>query len=282
MIEYMCTFTTDRREKLISIGLILFVITSYALFMHNRTMPLTEAWYTYYAQCINSGAIPYKDFEYLFPPVYLYMITLFTKIVGYKIIYLRLLGVVFYTVLSIGLYFVFRMVFKNWIATIVTITSALYLQTEVAQVFYDYIRLMDIFAVYAIWFLMKIIFNLKKNENKKANRDAIISGMLCAFFIMVKQNSGGIFFIFSILMLLCFKSYLKLKWDIFKAIMVRYIGTVCVIGILCITALYLEGNLFMMLSSSGESALAAKGGLYTILFGWIIVARLSRPKSINF
>ena len=88
----------------------------------NKTMPMAEGWYTYYAQLINEkGLQPYRDFEFLFSPVYIYFIALFTKIFGYKIIALRILGVVMFSVIAAGVYLVAVEIVgeeKSWIAGI--------------------------------------------------------------------------------------------------------------------------------------------------------------------
>lgn len=55
-----------------------------AAVLSGRTMPFAEGWYTYYAQCINRGEVLYKDFDYLFTPLYISLISLLTRIFGYE------------------------------------------------------------------------------------------------------------------------------------------------------------------------------------------------------
>ena len=69
--------------------MVLSVCGLYTGIMYNQTFPFAEGWYTYYAKCINSGEIVYKDFDYLFTPLYITLIACITKIFGYKIIVLR-------------------------------------------------------------------------------------------------------------------------------------------------------------------------------------------------
>ena len=58
----------------------------YVALMCNKTMPFAEGWYTYYAQLINEkGLLPYRDFEYLFSPLYIYFIAFVTRFFGYDI-----------------------------------------------------------------------------------------------------------------------------------------------------------------------------------------------------
>ena len=90
---------------------VVIIAGSYAAILSERTMPFAEGWYTYYAQCINRGEIVYKDFDYLFPPFYIYTIALITKIFGYKIIVLRVVGVVFFGFICGRVFFIFFLCF---------------------------------------------------------------------------------------------------------------------------------------------------------------------------
>ena len=52
-------------------------------YLYDKSMPTAEGWYSYYAKCILNGDIVYQDFEYLFTPVYMYIIAGFIKCFGY-------------------------------------------------------------------------------------------------------------------------------------------------------------------------------------------------------
>ena len=172
----------------------------YAGIVCNQTMPLAEGWYTYYAQCINSGEIVYKDFDYLFTPLYINFIGLFTKIFGYRFIYLRLLGVLFFCVIGVVIFLIIKEIFDEKIAVVAAVTATLFMQSEVVQVFYDYVRMMDIFACTTILFLVKYIKSIKKS--KKANIYLVLAGVTNAFFVLVKQNMGLVFWAYA-LVLIC-------------------------------------------------------------------------------
>ena len=49
----------------------------------------------HYAQLINGGSRVYRDFDYLFTPFYIYLIAFVTKVFGYRIIVLRIMGMIF-------------------------------------------------------------------------------------------------------------------------------------------------------------------------------------------
>ena len=76
----------------------------FVIFTHDRSFPFAEGWYTYYAKCINEGQLPYRDFEYLYSPIYINFLSLFVRIFGYDIIALRRLGIVFFALIALGLY----------------------------------------------------------------------------------------------------------------------------------------------------------------------------------
>lgn len=88
----MIIFSGNKRENIIYGALTLMISGLYMIFIYNKTFPLTEGWYTYYAQLINSGQKSYIDFEYLFWPLYMEFIAFVTKYLGYNIIVLRILG----------------------------------------------------------------------------------------------------------------------------------------------------------------------------------------------
>lgn len=255
-------------SKNICLCIAILVPAFFAALLCNQTMPYAEGWYTYYAQCINEGMIPYKDFEYLFSPLYLYFIAVFTRIFGYKIIAVRILGVVMFGTLGGMLYLTFRKLFKNWIACIGAVTAAFYLQSEPVQIFYDYVRLMDIFAITTTYFLVSYVIELKEQE--KTKKVLILAGVFNALFILVKQNMGLLFAVFTLVFIIFSELYYGERWkNIFKRLGNYLMGLlppifICGIGLLC------NGSLSYFLGATGGGAVEAKGGMIAILFNWIV------------
>lgn len=255
-----------RFSDIVPILMVSLVLGAYALTLHDRTMPFTEGWYTYYAMCINEGLIPYKDFSYLFSPLYISTIAKFTEFFGYEIIKLRLLGVVFFVVIGIGVYLCSKMIFPKWISVISSITATLYLQTEPVQVFYDYIRLMDIFSVFTTFCLLLSVKGMILG--RKCTYSLICTGILNSCFILVKQNMGLIYFAFVLIALVmtCLYANVERKQSI-KFIALYLVGLLIPILITgCI--MYYKGALGFFFNNTGSEALAAKGGLKAVLFNW--------------
>ena len=128
----------------------------YAALLHARHLPPTEGWYTYYAQCMARGELPYRDFEYLDPPFYIYFVALLSRVFGAKLLVLRRFGVLLFALLAALLYLVaVEIVGKRrcGIAFLAALAAAFYMQSEIVQIFYDYVRVMDLFDLLTVLFL---------------------------------------------------------------------------------------------------------------------------------
>ena len=88
-------------DIILSILSILMTVSFYGYIVYDKSFPLPEGWYTYYAQCIHNGSLPYRDFEFLFAPLYIYLISFFTSIFGYDLIYLRIFGIIIFSIIGI-------------------------------------------------------------------------------------------------------------------------------------------------------------------------------------
>lgn len=255
-------------DIILSILSVLMTVSFYGYIVYDKSFPLPEGWYTYYAQCIHNGSLPYRDFEFLFAPLYIYLISFFTSIFGYNLIYLRIFGIIIFSIIGIGLFLCFRVVFGNFIATISAITATLYLQSEPPQIFYDYVRVMDIFSVYATLFLVISVKKILDGESPKLF--LAICGLMCSGFILTKQNMGIIFGLFVVFFLILISLYNKMTLR--KAIQIQSYFIIFLLIPILITSLflYINGMLDAFLSNTGSEAINAKGGMLAILFNWII------------
>lgn len=264
----------ERQQKTAYFGMFLFftiIITGlYAGVLHNQMMPFAEGWYTYYAECINKGLTPYRDFEYLYSPIYIYLIAAITKLFGYNLIILRRIGIFFYCGIAFSLFLVISLLFnkkKNWIAFIASVTATFYLQSEVVQIFYDYVRLMDICAILSVYFLLKSVKEISESYN--VSKNVVACGIFCAFFINIKQNMGLIFTAYAFVLLGYVTIYYKLsikkviKYELF------FLSPIIGITLMLYVVLFFNGSLRYYLTSTGSGAISAKGGMIAILFGWI-------------
>lgn len=245
----------------------IFLVGIYTCYVFNKGMPTAEGWYSYYAKCILSGDVAYSDFEYLFTPVYMYLIAGFVKIFGYNIIALRILGVVVYVILTLTIYLILSRVFSVTTSVVATVTGILYLQSEVYTVFYDYVRIMDVFSYLAILFMTLTILHWKKEE--MTIKYLYAWGTFTSFFFLVKQNMGGLFLLYSLLLIIfCAMCFRWNKKKFVKNIVKFSIAfSAPVIMLFIITEIM--GITNVMINSIFFNALEAKGGILTILFRWI-------------
>ena len=194
----------------------------YATLMSFRTMSLSEGWYTEYAWQINNGNMPYRDFEYLFFPLYLHIIAFFTRFFGYSIFALRVLGVIVFASIGAALYCVFAKVFDNFSATVAAITATMFVQSEVAQVFYDYIRFHDLFAVITMYFLVNVTQSCMKTQSLENSRFSSFFEQICVPIVILATGISGVLHypfsqshkIFGACLVLIIVASCKLIWNV--------------------------------------------------------------------
>lgn len=262
-------------------ALIVFAVcAAYAGILSMHTMPPTEGWYSHYAYLMNEeGAVPYRDFELLFPPLYTYLIALFCRVFGYEIIALRILGTVIYALTGLFAYLIFEKLTNRPIfAALAGLLTASILQSEVVQIFYDYIRFMDLAVYISIYFWIVAVDRVREHGHVRFFEPSVLLGAFFAVLASLFKQSSGLIFLLYCLIFLFFaflvfphaKQYLKM------------LGTSLSVVALCygIMLLFLrsQGALEQYLYYNFQAAVSAKGGsLLTVLFGWLIRANLS-PK----
>lgn len=253
-------------EKYKYLVAVMFVTGVYAGILSGRTMPFAEGWYTYYAQCINHGEVVYRDFDYLFPPLYIYLIAFITKIFGYKIIMLRMMGVLFFSVLSGIVFLIMRELFKEPYACIAAMTAAFFLQTENAQVFYDYVRLMDIFACLTVLLLVRAV---KTINGRYYYLYLFCAGISNALFCLIKQNMGLVFATYALVLVYAVNVVYRRPFrGRVKSIALYLDGLAVPLLFSCVLLLF-DGSFLYYIKMTGAEAIAAKGGIMPILFGWL-------------
>ena len=251
---------------ILTAGVALFLVCA----LHNRTLPFAEGWYTYYAKCINSGQLPYRDFEYLYPPVYIYTVALITRIFGYDLIVLRRLGILFFTLIAAGLYLCAAEVVgkrRSYIAAVAAICGAFYLQSEVVQTFYDYVRMMDIFAVFSLYFLLRACKRLC--QSRPCRRELLLCGIFCGIFINIKQNIGLIFFAYALILTVYLSAWCRERALAIAKNAALLCAPPLLLSATIALALLKSRSLAAYLNMTGAAAAGAKGGMHAILFGWI-------------
>ncbi len=271
--RYHKALDTIKQNRLYYIFGLLVVLSAgiFAAMMIRRTMPFAEGWYTYYSQCIESGLLPYRDFEYLYSPLYIYTIFILTRIFGYDLIALRVVGILFFALIALGMYLSITVIVgkkKSWIALVASLIATFYMQTEIVQIFYDYVRMMDVIAVFSLYFLLKSVRAIL--ERTSARKSLVALGLLLALFANIKQNTGVIFTVYSFVLLVYVSLYVRNNWKELLKTLAAVLAPLAAVTLLIYGVIFLSGALGSYLSMTGLSAASAKGGISAILFGWII------------
>lgn len=255
------------------IGLLITLIICgvFATIISFKTMPLAEGWYTAYAQLINEGFLPYRDFELLFPPLYAYIIAFITNIAGYELYVLRIVGILLFLLLAALQYIIFHKLFhSDTIASITATVSTLYLQSEVVQIFYDYIRFFDIFAYLASLSLITFLNNYLKTV-QKGNPFSLwitLSGITASLSFLIRQNSGAFVIAYTIILLIGLICVMKHKKPLIINL-VNYCISAIIPILICGAIMESKGILSLFLNKTTTSAIASKGGMAKVLFAWI-------------
>ena len=246
------------------------ILGGYCATVSFQGMPPSEGWYTWYAQLINSGKTVYKDFSYLFYPLYIQFISVFCKIFGYNIIAMRILGLVLFMAIGVALYVLFSKLTSAPGAALASIAPAMFLQSEVVQLFYDYIRLFDLFAFIAIYFLVDYMIRFLKQKRRKIPVSLMLSAVFSTAACMIKQSTGTLLIVYTVVLmvfvaLILGKDYAKKT----VADTVWYVLVVAVLFGIMLIWLYLNGAAAGFFKNATGDALGAKGGLANVLFRWI-------------
>lgn len=244
---------------------------AFAAVMHARTLPFAEGWYTYYAECIHKGLLPYRDFEYLYPPFYIYFIAFFTRVFGYELIALRRLGIFIFALLAWGLYLVAVAVVgkrRSEIAFLASLAGVFYMQSEVVQVFYDYVRVMDLVNVFLVFFLLVTVRGLSAGRDMQ--KTIVRCGFLLGILLHIKQNTGLIMLVFSLVLVFYVGILLRRAWARIARDVFGLLWPAAAVWVAVMIALACTGSLAPYFAMTWGRAAGAKGGFFALFFGWIL------------
>ena len=270
LCEWNKTTLPRKRNRLLFGMIVVLFCVIYSGILATKSMAPTEGWYSYYAYIMNEeGAVPYLDFELLFPPLYVYIIALFTRVFGYSIIALRILGVVVYALTGLFAYLIFeKLTSKPVFSVFAGLLAISVLQSESVQIFYDYIRFMDLAVYAAIYFFICTIDTIDKTGKIKFyDPNLILGAVFTTFASMFKQSSG---FIYCVVFLAFAFLVFKNKMLYLKAFGI-FFGVVAFLYVIMALFLVQQGSFSSYIYYNFKAAVAAKGGsLVAVLFGWLI------------
>lgn len=253
--------------------IILSIILIYNLLTFNRFLPLTEGWFSTYAQLILLGKLPYQDFYLFLPPLYPLTIAGIMTLFGPQLIVLRIFGIFLMLVMTGALYALLARFFKPVIAAFVTVIAMIYYQSGVAHIPYDFTQFVTTYALLSACFFMKYYdANIKTFPEAKfwtKNTWYLVgSGVLGALVFWTKQSNGALINAFLVLGILLATMPHNRKWGL---ISVLGFGTgAALISATLLLWLISHGLLSDFYQQVVVDAIQAKGSsLSHILFAWL-------------
>lgn len=263
-------------RKALPTAAVFFCCLCYAVFLSDKTMPITEGWYTEYASLINSGQIPYRDFAYLMPPAYLYTISWITAILGYNLIILRIIGAFLFACIAVAAYAIFSRVFSKFAAIPATFACMFFMQSGAGEVFYDYIYFCNLLVYVSIACLVCYVSDaIASGQDRAQTRswvkliEALVCGVSVSLACLTKQSTGimlfGSIIVYFIGVAVCFGFSTHIR----RFAVLFITGFVVPILVAC-TFLLAHGAFSQFVNSCITSAVSAKGGLGEELFSWIV------------
>lgn len=244
----------------------LTIIFIYNITFFNKYVPITEGWFSTYAYLFNHGHFIYKDFYMFLTPLYTIIISLFTSIVGYDILYLRIFGIGVMLLITFFLYKNLEILFGKSISSFVTTIGVIYYQSGVAHITYDFTQFVALFGLIQAYCLLSFL-RQKENKNYLSVKWLVLAGFFASFTFLIKQSNGLMMALFPIAGLIVLSIKQK-RHDLIKIIAYYVLGFA--LPILAIFAWLISNSAFWQFKEQVFSdAISAKGGFYQILTGWI-------------
>lgn len=244
-----------------------FVVLAYLLSFNYKYAPITEFWFVEYANLINNGRLPYKDFYLLLPPLYPLVLAGLLKIFGFSYVLFRTFGLLI--CLAITLYYFKTLKYftsSNALAAFAATPSIIYAFSGVAFFSYDFTQLIILNTVLCLYLIIKITNYENNVKDWLLLRDGFILGTIGSLGVLIKHSNSALIIVGTALCLLHF-SYIKKNYIAFISF-----ATSCLIvfGIFTGGLYYFnitEDFIYQVL----VGASSAKGDPYSIFFGWTSV-----------
>ena len=244
---------------------VILVPSVFMLLTFNKLVPLSEGWYAVYSDMILSGKVPYRDFEFIFPPLYAYMMSFITMIFGDSLLAFRAVGALLFICTAILFYYIFKLIFPSWIAGVAAIVSMLMLQSDAIFISYDYIVFFNFFNCLAFYLVLRTIVRSHKKEKVNKDLNLFLAGTAAALAILLRQSTGVMVLLYFIVFLILVL-FLKRDLGLRRRNICFFIAGVSLPVMMTAVCLASAGALAPFLEMTLFSG--AKGSMTAMLFGW--------------
>lgn len=252
--------------------LVLGIVLIYNLITFNRYLPLSEGWFSTYAQLILAGKMPYRDFYFFFPPLYPLTLAGIIAIFGPSLIVLRIFGIGIILLMSGTLYALLARFFRSAVAAIVTLVTMIYYQSTVTHITYDFTQFVSAYALLSAYFFIKYYDHCTQSNlslfpwGLKISY-LLLSGIFGALTFWTKQSNGTVIVGFIGLGIILVTLPVQKRWML-KTVL-GFISGFALVSVPMILWLAAEGVLVAFYQQVFIGAAQAKGSLSAILFAWI-------------
>ena len=262
-------FFARSKHTLLIVSLMFLFQTNFSIKFYFRFITFTEGWWHVYEKWLDLGFIPYRDFELLTPPLYIYVLHLLDLFINLSFYNLRIIGFFLMFSISILLFLMFRQIVGEFSAALISLISVFYLQTGVAFIPYDYV-------FFALAFLLAAVVSLAKFIKSQNNRFLILAGIFIGLSFLVKQSFATTFsFLLLISLIFGFKRQDLFNLSRYLYILVGFLSALSPFVIFFV----LNGAVIDFLDQAFFSAVKTKGSFFSVLTQWLL-GYFSSPVSL--
>lgn len=171
------------------------IVLLFNLAFFNKYFPLTEGWWETYGYLLNSGLVPYKDFNIEFPLLFVFINKLLLKYLPDSFFLYRLIGVLAQVALAFILQFSLEKIFSRKTAAVSTLFAMLLTISNPIFIAKDYHTFVDLVLGLTFLLVSFIYLDVRRlGTNKIGLMKVFVLGLLIAFLVLVKQNIGVLVF----------------------------------------------------------------------------------------
>ncbi len=250
----------------LNISLISLFVFTYHLLFFDKYVPVQDGWFNVFAEMINRGELPYRDFNVFIQPLYLLLTAGLTKFFGNTLLVLREYGLAERIVLAIILYLLYSKISTKTFALIASLTSLIFYTGFNADVIYSYYQTTTLFILIAIYFLM--LFADTQHETKSGGYYYLtVSGFFFGLAFLTKQSTGAVVPLAFLIGIIIYQ--IKMKKPLMPALFC-YAAGISVPILLCLHWLFTHHLIELYLANVFKSAASSKGGVQLFYNGFIL------------
>lgn len=266
-MSQLVTFANRFRDALALLPLLPVLI--YQASYMNGFAPITEGWFSAYAALIRGGAVPYRDFNFLLPPLYPYVLAGLQALFGNSLLPLHWFGLFVTACIGVVLYLLLRACFPPGVAGVAAAVGLVYYQSGNAFFGYDFTQIVTLWLLLAVLMLDRLLQQTIEGElpRRPTRLRMVFAGAFLALAILTKHSNAGVcsLILIGAVAVVVFRAR-GLRdgiWHLWR--LTLGISLPLAIAIACLARAGAAGDFFQQIF--GDAA-AAKGGVRVALTHW--------------